>query len=741
MQIDMNQFLESFFDEADEHIENMEAALLELESSPSDTELLNTIFRSAHTIKGASSTFGVTAVAEFTHVMENLLDRMRDGEIQANAEISEALLASVDALRSLLEAARNGTPGPDNIDELLKQLQALNTSDGAADAGDASEAESTETQPKNEGPTVYDVAFKPSRDFFHFGLEPILLIRDLSEVGTIEEVTLDDSALPPIDEMDPESCYLSWNLRLSTTEPTSKIDDVFMFVDDETLIEISAAKESDANGDGSVAGEETTAPTEADDSKEEASPESKPESAATSAEENAAEKNAQEEKPNEAPQAQTEAQKPTPQSPAAQAKAPAAPTPHRESVRVDGERLDDMITQIGELVIGVSMVEEEWAEKHPGSDSPAVVQLSKIVRELQERSLSLRMIPIGACFQKMARVVRDLSRKLGKKIEFVTSGEETELDKTVVDKIGDPLLHMIRNAVDHGIESVEEREAAGKSPKGKVTLKAFHKGGNIYIEIVDDGKGLNLERIKKKAIERGVITEEDNPSEQELANLIFAAGFSTAEKVTDVSGRGVGMDVVRRNVESLQGSVSVRTKLGEGSTVTVRLPLTLAILDGLTVRLGDEVFVLPLLSVVESIRPSAADLKTVVNRGEVVMLRGEVVPLLRLHELLKINTNVTSASEGLLVIVEEQHRKFALLVDELLGQQQVVIKNLETNFRKVPGVAGATILGNGRVAFILDINGICTLSRSAPAQRADMADTSTPGPRAAETKDSLLSQS
>ena len=281
----------------------------------------------------------------------------------------------------------------------------------------------------------------------------------------------------------------------------------------------------------------------------------------------------------------------------------------------------------------------------------------------------------------------------------------------MVDSIGDPMLHMVRNAVDHGIETREERLAAGKPAVGTVTLRAYHQGGNIFIEIQDDGRGLNRAAIRSRAVERGLISADDGLTDQELCNLIFAPGFSTAEKVTDISGRGVGMDVVRRNVESLQGHISVSSTEGRGSTVTVRLPLTLAILDGLTVSLGDEVYILPLLSVVESTRPAVSDLRTVVGRGEVVMLRGEVVPLLRLHRLLQIPCSVTDPSDGLVVIVEEQHQKYALLVDELLGQQQVVIKNLETNFRKVPGVSGATILGDGRVAFILDVNGLSSLAQ------------------------------
>ncbi len=351
------------------------------------------------------------------------------------------------------------------------------------------------------------------------------------------------------------------------------------------------------------------------------------------------------------------------------------------------------------------MVEQELLGVNGGLALNSMSALGKIVRDLQEMSLSLRMVPIAATFQKMNRVIRDVAKKLNKQIDFVTEGDDTELDKSVVDQIGDPLIHMVRNAADHGIEMPEVRQAAGKNPEGTVRLRAFQQGGNIYIELSDDGKGLDKQRILSKAIERGLVAADANLSEQEIYNLIFLPGFSTASEVTELSGRGVGMDVVRRNVEALQGSVSVRSVPGQGSTVTVRLPLTLAILDGLLVRLDQEIFIIPLLSVIESVSVQAKDIRPIVGIGEVISLRGEVVSLLRLHKLLGIPRS-SHEDHGLIVIVEDQGRRVALLVDELVGQQQVVIKNLESNFRKVPGVGGATILGDGRVALILDIFGL-----------------------------------
>ena len=673
MKVDMSQFLDSFFEEADEHIENMEAGLLELESSPSDSEVLNTIFRAAHSIKGASSTFGIKAVGEFTHVLESLLDRMRDGELQVTSENTELLLKSVDVLRGLLAAARDGDAPPENLDEVVTALQKLNGSDaqGAADTTD----DNANTNDTTSG--QYAVVFKPSKEFFHFGLDPVLLLRDLADCGTISDLELDASELPPLAEMDPETSYLAWNFSLQSDCSIDELQDVFMFVDDNTIIEITpVASTSESEQPVQEATKQSDSPT----------PAGEPSAKATE---------------------KTVAKKPA--------------NTHRESVRVNGERLDNMINQIGELVIGIAMVEQEWASINGGGDSGAVAQLSKIVRDLQEQSLSLRMVPLAATFQKMARIVRDVSSKLGKKIKFQVSGEETELDKTVVDQIGDPLIHMIRNSVDHGIEPPEDRIAAGKPAEGVVTVRAYHQGGNIYIQLQDDGKGMNLDAIRRKAIDRGIIQESDKLSNQEICDLVFHAGLSTAEKVTDVSGRGVGMDVVRRNIEELKGSVTLMSQPGVGTTVTVRLPLTLAILDGLLVCLGNEVYVVPLLCVVESFRPRKNEVKRLANNMEVVQVRGEVVPIVRLHSVLNIRGTVTDPSNGLLVIVEDHDSKFALLVDDLLGQQQAVIKNLESNFRKVQGVAGATILGDGRVALILDIVGLKHLAPKVPARLEGVA--------------------
>ena len=485
----------------------------------------------------------------------------------------------------------------------------------------------------------------------------------MSELGDVVNNNLNDTTLPTLAEIEPDQCYLSWTLEIATEKPEQAIHDVFMFLDagsSYTIESSQATSASVAAADKGVAS--ATKPIEAQRAEAEQLP-AKPEQATEN-------RSGSDRRTSSAPK----------------------PSGENETVRVDRQRLDELINQIGELVIGASMVEQEIASIAGGRGLESLSGLGKIVRDLQEMSLGLRMVPIAATFQKMNRVIRDVAKKVGKQINFVTSGDETELDKSVVDQISDPLVHMVRNAADHGVETPEDRIAAGKPAEGTVTLRAYQQGGNVYIELIDDGRGLNRKRILAKAVERGLIPADANLSDAEICNLIFLPGFSTAAAVTDVSGRGVGMDVVRRNVEALQGSVSVKSEEGKGSTITVRLPLTLAILDGLLVRLSDEVFVIPLLSVIESICVNANEIHNIVGVGEVISLRGEVVPLLRLHHALNIQGKEQGDEQGLLVIVEDQGRRLALRVDDLIGQQQVVIKNLETNFRKVPGVSGATIL-------------------------------------------------
>ncbi len=687
MGIDLNAFRETFFVEAAEHLDAMEAALLQLDGAHDDRELLNTIFRAAHTIKGGSGTFGMQSVASFTHVVENLLDRLRDGRLAVTEHLVELLFSSLDVMQGLIAAERTGSALPENLEGVRAALELIHN---PAQTGVGDVASATASPAAIDAGGLYEVQFHPSMDFFRSGQDPLLLVRELSELGSIELSVLSSQGLPELGSLDPEECHVGWKLHLRTGAGRSAIEDIFAFVDQNSQVKITAlttdaAPSSTSQDSPSQSGAIATAPaanllasTSAAASIPAASPAAAPSAAVTAGTEK-------------------------------KSGGRSSVSSDNETVRVDRRRLDELINQIGELVIGVSMVEREVLAVNNGNESSAMMQLGKIVRDLQELSLSLRMVPIAATFQKMARVVHDISRKLGKQIDFVTEGDDTELDKSVVDKIGDPLIHMVRNAADHGIELPDVRTAAGKSPTGRVTLRAFQQGGNIFIELTDDGRGLNRQAIMRKAVERGLVAAGETLSDTDICNLIFQPGFSTAKEITDISGRGVGMDVVRRNVEELQGSVQVRSTEGQGSTMTVRLPLTLAILDGLLVQVASEVYVIPLLSVVESISLEPGDVRTLVSSGEVIMLRGEVIPVISLGTLLQGESQLEATTKRLLVIVEDQGRRLALVVDELLGQQQVVIKNLEANFRKVPGVAGATILGDGCVALILDICGIAGL--------------------------------
>lgn len=700
MKIDMSRFRATFFTEAVEHLEVMENSLLQLEDNPHDSELLSAIFRAAHSIKGASSTFGIERVGKFTHVLESLLDRLREGTIQVESSLVEVLLRSVDTLRGLLAAEKDNSECPADWEDLLKELMTIENAPDQSEATIAREAARSASRPSQR----YSIEFQPGRNLFRTGQDPILLLRELSSLGSLENVRLLTDQLPPFNQLDPEACYLGWKLDLVTSRGESEIHDVFMFLDESTKLVVTPESEKVGPQQHDSEGREEAAGARVSD----VAHDSPPLTNEGGIQESSARNNQAE---------QTERRQGTDR----RSNVPATTSRDNETVRVDRDRLDKLINQIGELVIGASMVEMEWSGLHPTLESSSLTQLGKIVRDLQEMSLSLRMVPIAATFQKMARVVRDLSKKLGKQIRFETEGEETELDKTVVDQIGDPILHMIRNAADHGIEMPDDRIAQGKPAEGRIHLRAYHQGGNIVIEISDDGKGLNRQAILRKAIERGMVSADAALSDSEILDLIFQPGFSTAAAVTDVSGRGVGMDVVRKNVESLQGAVSVQSETGRGATVSIRLPLTLAILDGLLVRLGEQIYIVPLLSVIESMRPAAKDIQRVAGRGEVISLRGEVIPVMRLYELFQVPADVTSPSDGLVVIVEDHDRKFALLVDELLGQQQVVIKNLETNVGKVPGVAGATILGDGRVALILDVFGLYTLQGLRPRSKETLA--------------------
>ncbi len=725
MTVDMSQFYQTFFEESFEGLDNMESSLLNLDVGAADEETINTIFRAAHSIKGGAGTFGFKAVSDFTHVMETLLDEIRDGKRLVTQETVDLLLQSVDCLRDMLTAVQN----EDEIDqttvaavqgELEKLLNDASAS-ASSEQHDVDEEHATPGAPAGEG---WRIHFAPYEDLIKTGNDPVRMFRELAELGELE-VHTDDSQLPAFGEMDPEVCYLRWDLVLKTDAPLSTVEEVFEWVDGVCDLRIEPL--------GAVAAEATQEQEQGD---------------AQAAE--------------TAPTAESATVKPTPAPPAPagqeQAASPAADSPvsakaitpkkkpssggEHGSIRVSIDKVDALINLVGELVITQSMLGQIGDELDMDLEKleklrDGLGQLERNTRELQESVMRIRMLPISFAFQRFPRMVRDTAKKLNKEIELKLSGEQTELDKTVMEKIGDPLVHLVRNSIDHGVEPPEVREQAGKPRVGTVHLNAYHQGGNIVIEISDDGAGLNRDKILQKAREKGLVGEDEVPSDERIYDMIFDPGFSTADTISDVSGRGVGMDVVKRNIRELGGSIEVSTEAGKGSTFTIRLPLTLAILDGQLIRVGDDTFIVPLVSIIESLQADPAQINGLAGQAELYKLREDYIPIVRLYEVFGLRPKATRLEDGLLVVVEGDGQKVGLFVDDLLGQQQVVIKSLETNFRKVDGVSGATILGDGTVALILDISSLIQVSKRI-GRKHRLPDT--PVPEAGKSGDDTTEQ-
>ena len=719
MATDLSQFQDAFFEESSEHLTTIEDGLLHLEQRPDDLDLLNRIFRAAHSIKGNSGMFGFTAVGQFTHKMETLLDQLRNGKFSVTPEITDILLRSTDQLKLLIEAARGGAaPETDLLLQLERELAA------AAEGGEApGNTSSTPSQTSPAAPVVasstpdlhrFRITWAAPAWLFQRGLDPVRMIGELEDLGTIGSRRLDTSRFPAFESLDPESCYLTWTLELETPKEQAVVEGVFDFVRDGgeiTIEKVEVKAEVEEHSKQSVS-------TLISASTGEPKPlgEILVESGVVSREtlDNAL---SQQKRLGEILVEQHAA---TPQqiSQALQKQGDTATQAKKggdaASIRVDTSKIDKLINLVGELVITQSMLSDLGSRFEMGQLAvllERIAQLERNTREIQERVMGIRMLPIGSTFSRFPRLVRDLSGKAGKKIQLLLSGEETELDKTVIESIGDPLTHLVRNSADHGLEPPEERLAAGKPEQGTIHLSAFHEGGSICITVVDDGRGLNRDRILAKAIKQGLITETDKLSDDQIWALIFRPGFSTAEKVTDVSGRGVGMDVVKRNIEGLGGTVSIKTVTGKGTTFTLKLPLTLAIIEGMTVRVGSDTYIVPLLSILQSIQPKADCLKTVVGKGELVNVHGSYLPVMRLYEVFTLKPEITDPTKAILLILETEGERVAVMVDEILGQQQVVIKSMEQNFRKVEGVAGATILGDGTVGFILDVRGLLDIAR------------------------------
>ncbi|EOI3394602.1 chemotaxis protein CheA [Enterobacter hormaechei] len=660
MSMDITDFYQTFFDEADELLADMEQHLLDLVPEAPDSEQLNAIFRAAHSIKGGAGTFGFTILQETTHLMENLLDEARRGEMQLNTDIINLFLETKDIMQEQLDAYKSSAePDAASFEYICNALRQLALeAKGEASAPAVPAAKLSVVDAVAEPDTAPDAPAGKLRVVLSRlkENEVNLLEEELGNLATLSNVVKGKDSLA------------------ATLDGGIGQDDIvavlcFVIEADQIAFETEAAAV------------EAPAPAENTPAVVAAAP----------------------------------ALKAVPKETAAPARGekPAARSSESTSIRVAVEKVDQLINLVGELVITQSMLAQRSNELDPVTHGDLITsmgQLQRNARDLQESVMSIRMMPMEYVFSRFPRLVRDLAGKLNKQIELTLMGSSTELDKSLIERIIDPLTHLVRNSLDHGIELPENRVAAGKSPVGNLILSAEHQGGNICIEVTDDGAGLNRERILAKAISQGMAVNE-NMTDEEVGMLIFAPGFSTAEQVTDVSGRGVGMDVVKRNIQEMGGHVEIQSKQGAGTTIRILLPLTLAILDGMSVKVADEVFILPLNAVMESLQPREEDLHPLAGGESVLEVRGEYLPLVELWKVFEVDGAKTEATQGIVVILQSAGRRYALLVDQLIGQHQVVVKNLESNYRKVPGISAATILGDGSVALIVDVSALQGLNR------------------------------
>ncbi|MEL5358118.1 chemotaxis protein CheA [Serratia ureilytica] len=666
MSMDISDFYQTFFDEADELLADMEQHLLELDPLAPDIEPLNAIFRAAHSIKGGAATFGFSVLQETTHLLENLLDGARRQEMSLSTEIINLFLETKDIMQEQLDAYKTSQqPDAESFEYICQALRQLALE--AQQQQQAPAAQPAVQQPVAQ-PSAAPAAIEGGMRISLNGLKASEIPLMLEELGNLGEVK------------DPHQTEHSLDVTLLTSASEDDISAVLCFVLEPEQISFSTPTQS--------------APAVAEANL--------PETVA-----------APEPEPAPAPIASAAAPAAKPAAAAAEAPKARAKASESTSIRVAVEKVDQLINLVGELVITQSMLAQRSGTLDPvihGDLLNSMSQLERNARDLQESVMSIRMMPMEYVFSRYPRLVRDLAGKLNKQVELTLQGSSTELDKSLIERIIDPLTHLVRNSLDHGIEEPATRIAAGKSAVGNLVLSAEHQGGNICIEVIDDGAGLNREKILAKAASQGLAVS-DSMSDEEVGMLIFAPGFSTAEQVTDVSGRGVGMDVVKRNIQEMGGHVEIRSQAGKGTTIRILLPLTLAILDGMSVKVNDEVFILPLNAVMESLQPQAEDLHPLAGGERVLQVRGEYLPLVELYRVFEVEGAKTDATQGIVVILQSAGRRYALLVDQLIGQHQVVVKNLESNYRKVPGISAATILGDGSVALIVDVSALQTLNR------------------------------
>jgi two-component system chemotaxis sensor kinase CheA len=736
----LEQLKLTFFDECSELLQQMEVSLTEMRDGNTSDDIINAVFRAVHSVKGGAGIFGFDALVGFAHVFETVLDTMRNGKLAPSTEVIDIMLASGDVLTDLVNMARAGEEAPANYgQDSRSQLQALLGEDGYDDDGPAPADfegldfqpvriedfdEAGDAPPPSEAPKLWRIEFRPKPEMLEKANEPLLIIRGLQRLGELD-FTAETGGIPPLHELRPTRPYVGWSGTLRTGASKAEIEDVFEFVagDCELTIALDGAPE----------------PVPA---MPEPRPEPIPAPMAAPAQPTAASL------PPVSPMVSAPpivpAQAPAePMKPAAAGASAASGESKGEAkgaaakggattTRVELERIDRVVNLVGELVISQAMM-GQIVQGLPEAVSGQLWQiLDEVVhhtRELKDSVMSMRAQPVGAVFQRMPRLVRELAVKTGKKVRLEMHGETTEVDRSIIERLADPLTHIIRNSADHGIEMPADRIAAGKPEEGTIRLSADHRGSRIVIEIRDDGAGVNSDKVLKKARERSLVSPDANLTEDEINNLIFLPGFSTADQISDISGRGVGMDVVRRNIQDIGGRISLKSERGKGMVIQLALPLTLAVMEGMVIKVGRETFVMPMSVILECLRPGEAEMHNLVGTSGMLQLRGELVSLVHLGDLLAIERAGGDQTERVVIIVDGgENTRFGVIVDELCGHQQVVIKSIEESYGAVPGVAGATILGNGKVAFILDAEKLADLamttsspSGSARARRSELA--------------------
>ncbi|QAA92914.1 chemotaxis protein CheA [Pollutimonas thiosulfatoxidans] len=686
--VDLSQFFETFFDEADELLSDMEQSLLELDIDQPDIDQLNAIFRAAHSIKGGAGTFGCFGhLADTTHLLENLLDAIRRGEMPLRKDMIDLFLETKDVLTEQVAAYRNSQdPDVDAYERICAQLREL-ALEQSGDAPAEPQVAQPVTAPAPAQPEPPVAAVDPAPVAAPAATGPLCVRLKRLNAKDAEALAAEMALLGQVLHQEPGADSLS--IWLDTTATADDLQAVCCFIVSEDQVQITHEPvPATASAPASSQPVQPAEPVQAPAAEVPAAP---------------------------APVAAAPEPTPAPAKAAAAAKTESkgAASASNSTIRVGVEKVDQIINLVGELVITQAMLVQRSSSLDPVLHDRllnGIEQLERNARDLQEAVMSIRMMPMDYVFSRFPRVVRENASKMGKSIKLTTHGQATELDKSLIERIIDPLTHLVRNSIDHGIETPEARIAAGKNPEGNMVLSAQHHGGQIVIEVSDDGAGLNRDRILKKALAQGMAVTENTPDE-ELWQLIFAPGFSTAEKVTDISGRGVGMDVVRRNIQAMGGHIQLSSRTGQGTTTRIILPLTLAILDGMSVRVGAETFILPLSHVTESMQPSRDQIRSISETEHVLHVRGEYLPLVALHSVFSVDEAETDITRSIAVILQAEDVRFALLVDHLIGQHQVVVKNLESNYRKIPGVSAATILGDGSVALIVDVFALMRVTR------------------------------